>query len=137
MAITKGVTRKVSIPHEEGSWLDLAQLSYRQLAEARRAKLDDTLGLLRAMKDLTLPQPDATQQADALNAYDIGVLLRHGIAAWSYGAEVTADDLDERTAQWAAREILAFSLPDETALGKAPSRSIAISEDPVPLRRSG
>ena len=137
MALTRGVTRKVEIPHEEGAWMELRQLNYRQLTAARRAKLDDTLGLLRAMQDLTLPQPDGLQQADPLVSYDVGVLLHHGIVAWSYGDEVTPDELDERTANWAAREVLAMSVPDEAAVGKASSRSTAISAEPVPLRRSG
>ena len=137
MALTKGVTRKVEIPHEEGAWLELRQLNYRQLAEARRVKLDDLFTVMRGLKDIALPQQDGQAVADPLAGYDVGVLLRYGIVAWSYGETVTPDELDDRTAQWAAREIVAMAVPDEAAVGKASSRSTAISADPVPLRRSG
>ena len=162
MALTKGITRKVEIPHEEGAWLELRQLNYRQLAEARRVKLDELFVVMKGTKDIALPgeteemrelkkraqtdpaaaaeleRREAKAKEDALlGGYDIGVLLRHGIVAWSYGETVTPDELDERTAQWAAREIVALSVPDEAAVGKASSPSTAISADPVPLRRSG
>ena len=137
MALTKGVTRKVEIPHEPDQWVQLRMLTYRQLAEARRVKLDDLFTVMRGLKDIALPQQDGQAVADPLAGYDVGVLLRYGIVAWSYGETVTPDELDDRTAQWAAREILAMAVPDEAAVGKASSPSTAISADPVPLRRSG
>jgi len=137
MALTKGVTRKVEIPHEPDQWVQLRMLTYRQLAEARRVKLDDLFTVMRGLKDIALPQQDGQAVVDPLAGYDIGVLLRYGIVAWSYGETVTPDELDDRTAQWAAREIVALAVPDEAAVGKASSPSTAISADPVPLRRSG
>ena len=137
MALTKGVTRKVEIPHEPDQWVQLRMLTYRQLAEARRVKLDDLFTVMRGLKDIALPQQDGQAVVDPLAGYDIGVLLRYGIVAWSYGETVTPDELDYRTAQWAAREIVALAVPDEAAVGKASSPSTAISADPVPLRRSG
>ena len=137
MALTKGVTRKVEIPHEPDQWVQLRMLTYRQLAEARWVKLDDLFTVMRGLKDIALPQQDGQAVVDPLAGYDIGVLLRYGIVAWSYGETVTPDELDDRTAQWAAREIVALAVPDEAAVGKASSPSTAISADPVPLRRSG
>lgn len=138
MALTKGVTRKVEIPHEPDQWMELRHLSYRQLDEARQAKLDELFGFLRKTKDLTLPKPDDDKAAaDRLAAYDVPTLLRHGIVAWSYGDAVTPDDLDAKTADWAAREILALSMPDEAAVGKGSSRSTGTSSEPETPPRSG
>ena len=54
-------------------------------------------------------QNQAEQQGASGDQFDQAVMLRSGIAAWSYGESVspeTIDRLDERTAEWAYAEIV-------------------------------
>ena len=115
MALTKGVTRKVEVPHEQGAWLELRQLNFRQIAEARALKLNTTIDLLRSLEGIPLPAGRAWSIDNSAppGSFDVPTLLKYGIVAWSYGDEVTPDELDERTAIWAACEIVALSVPDE------------------------
>lgn len=131
------ITRRVEIPGESDQWLDLRLLSWRQLAEARETQATAALrrvavlgpgvtASLRAERAEAARNaeiasargetPEAEPAGDPLAAYDVGVVLKHGITGWSYPDELTAaniDALDEATALWAAREILGFKPQSE------------------------
>ena len=103
----------------------------RQAASAERTRL--ALENYRAMGSdlLTSLQTVATSvvpEVDPMNSYDVRTLLLKGIAGWSYDAAVTPDALDALdavTAEWAAREVLAFNgPPDEAARKNGSGRSI-------------
>ncbi len=104
--------RRVEIPHEPGSWMEIRALSFVALAEARHARLAQLAelgGILSALRDVATPTSAA--EADPLASYDRLSLLSAGIVAWSYGPTIAAADLDDPTSEWAAREILAYSVP--------------------------
>jgi hypothetical protein len=114
--------KDVPIPHEEGEWLRLRMLGGKKLQEARDVNSDRALATFRkmgaegiqAIQKMTRQDADAALKTDPLAEYDIDVLLRAGIVAWSYDEKVTpqaVEELDEATRKWAATEILKMSLP--------------------------
>lgn len=117
MGLTRHITRQIEVPHEPGQFFVVRKLSWQQLEEAQEARVDATLRRLaetgKAFASLRDLRADAAvADPDPLNAFDRATLLRHGVVAWSYDAEVTPEtlaDLDEPTAAWAAREILALA----------------------------
>lgn len=128
--LTSRIVKQVDIPGEEGEWLKLRMLSGKKLEEAREVQVDRQLAIFRkmgregveAIKGMTVEQAEATLKADPLAEYDIDVLLRSGILAWSYREEdgtpikVTPqaiEELDEPVRKWAAGELLRMSLPTE------------------------
>ncbi len=117
MALVANITKKVDIPHEEGEWLEVRRLSWRQ-----KQKAEDTAKdlMMERMKKLggdvlaVLRNLDEKQEQAPQAQYDQGAILRAGIAAWSYDAKVnpdTVESLDEETATWAFNEILSFNKP--------------------------
>lgn len=139
MALRSGVASRVEIPHEPGEWMDLRQLGWSGLDEARRAKQGESFGNLRQMGDdvFTMIQKarkelgaddDDDGPADPLQAYDLGTVLKLGIADWSYPEKVSAETigmLDPETARWAARAIVGATSESGAARknGSAPSSS--------------
>ena len=122
MALVTGLTKKLDIPGEDGQWITIRQLSWRQRERASEARTDQVMGRLKSMGPDILRELQGAQArpdvqaatADPLTAYDKALVLQFGITAWSYGDKVKPDDideLDEATADWAAREIIAFSSP--------------------------
>ena len=118
-----GVTRKVEIPHEDGEWLELKTLSWRELEQARKARSNEVFANMRAMGSDILAtlrdvKTDDVQQAaaDPVNEYDRATLLKSGIVGWSYESAFSpekVDELDERTAAWAAAEIAPKPVTEE------------------------
>ena len=116
MALRSGIVTRQEIPGEDGEWVDLRQLGWKDLDSARRARQTDSFDSLRAMgKDLyqmiqeTRSDTSAASEIDPLTMYDLGTVLELGIAAWSYDAPVTPETiatLDPETADWAARQIV-------------------------------
>ena len=139
--LTSGVVKREAIPHEPGEWLEVRQLGWTALREAREKKaiavMQAASGMDRkflaevreaareaaqeasVIREATVVAQDAT--ADALDSYDAAMLLNAGIVAWSYAAKVTPAaiaDLDEVTADWAVRLVLALNLPAGEAARK-------------------
>ena len=140
MSVVTGITRRADVPHEPGQWLELRMLSWLDLDHARTARIKEIAERAKVLSGinfaaLAVPQPQPVE--DPLLNFDVQTLLRRGVSAWSYGDKVTTDDLDERTAQWAAREILALTLPDEGSLGKGSSRSTGTSPEPEVPQTNG
>jgi len=112
-------TRRVDIPHEPGAWVELRELSGRQLRKNREKK---TWTLLARVNEAggfeKLPKtPEGTEQEpDPLMPYDLDDLLQKGIVAWSYPEEVTPEAierLDERTERFIAFELVPGAEDDE------------------------
>ena len=130
MAINTVLTETEAIPHEPGQWIEFRRLGHKALKEAREGKArrqmraasdvsrDLDPAFLQRMRDevtaAVAAREAAAPEADPLDDYDTDELLRRGIAAWSYADPLTPeniDGLDEATADWAARRILALSKP--------------------------
>ena len=105
------LTEQVAIPHEPGEWMKFRALSWRDLQAAREAQM------ARALREVAGLSPQAfeflenqtEQQGASVGQFDQTVVLRSGIAAWSYGEPVSpeaVDRLDQRTADWAFAEIV-------------------------------
>ena len=136
MGLVTDKTKRVEAPDGSG-WVDIKALGWLALDNARTKRIHQLSERLQALKDLT--SLAAAQKPDPLTAYDKRYLLTHGIAAWSYGEFLPdlIEALDEPTADWAAREILSYSVPGESEMGKASSLSTDTSAETVPLRMNG
>lgn len=118
MALRTGITKREQIPHEDGQWMDLRLLGWRDLDAARRERQNESYDSLRRMggdlykmiqETRAEVKRDDTGTDDPLQTYDLGTVLKLGIAAWSYDAPVndeTVGALDRETAEWAARVIV-------------------------------
>lgn len=122
MGLISKITKVVEIPGEPSEWLEIRQLGWVTLEKAKTQRLaaliqmNDVLGALReAIKNggAVVQEAKAAAAKDPFQQYDQLTLLRHGVAGWSYKADVDVELLDEKTAEWAARQILAYTLPGE------------------------
>lgn len=132
MAIVSNVTRRAEIPHEPGEWVEIRRLSWRQLEKASDLQTNASLARMRALGgDLlgALRSSSSQQQADPAASYDRAFVLNAGIVRWSYDVPVSPESidlLDEETAAWVFREILALHKPrteEEQKNGSSPSTS--------------
>lgn len=115
-------TRRVEIPHEPGEWLELRQLTWRQLKAAKAARQMEVLQSVRTLGgDLLRDLQQMSQGAaagDPTAEYDQATVLSAGIAAWSYAEAVSPeaiDQLDPATADWALRELVVLTPQGEEA----------------------
>lgn len=133
MALTSELTKTVPVPHEQGQSFTIRKLSHHHVSMARDRARDRALELMRQLGDIKLPEPKDAPPADPAAEYDRGTVLTHGITGWTYSApcdETHIADLDEETADWAFREVLAFSVRT-AAEGKASASDSPDSTDPA------
>jgi hypothetical protein len=138
MGVVTGKTQRLDAPDGSG-WIQISALGWLDLDTARTKRLNELAQTMKSFKDLALPSAGEGAKPDPLMMYDRRYLLLHGITEWSYGDPIDVEALDQPTAEWAAREILAFSVPGETEMGKASSRSTDTSAIPseTSLRKNG
>jgi hypothetical protein len=114
------LTKRVVPEHEPDAWFEIRMLPGKKLDEAQRAHQRLLLaewGDVIAKLDALGSRSDAAAP-DALAGFDVDVLNRAGVVAWSYSDKPTAqeiEDLDDTTRRWLAREILEFSRPSGDA----------------------
>ena len=112
-------TRRVDIPHEPGAWVELKELSGRQLRKNREkktwtlmAKVNEAGGFEKLPKT-----PEGTEQKpDPLMAYDLDDLLEKGIVSWSAPEPVTPEAierLNDETERFIAFELIPGAEDDE------------------------
>ena len=139
--LTIGMTDKLDIPDEPDAWIEVRRLSWRHLADARKARQLEVFATVRAMGSDVLnslpgrcskgcgeekhdgacpPVAERADQAavDPVNEFDIETLLVNAIVGWSYDEPVSKatinDSLSEPTAKWLAGEIVRLNtLPTE------------------------
>ena len=112
-------TERVEIAHEPGEWMELKRLNAKKLKKAREAKTQEAWLMMQAagpefMTQIRSVATDtrSARNADPLDDFDAWKLCEYGIAYWSYPEDVTVaniEEFDERTLNWAAREILRVS----------------------------
>lgn len=133
MLVRNLLSDKIDIPHESGQWMQFRRLNGRRIAECMDRRQADAMTRMKALgsdglamirdaaagKDKNDPVADV--KSDPMGSFDRETLLLHGIAAWSYDADVKAElasedgGLDPITSDWAALEILRFNklIPEE------------------------
>ena len=106
------LTDQVGVPHEPGEWMKFRPLSWLDMQAARDARLTRALqrasGLLPEALEV-LRDETVQEEGASVEQLDQAVILRSGIAEWSYGEPVSPETigrLDERTAEWAYEEIV-------------------------------
>ncbi len=120
--LTGNRTRRVDIPDEEGQWVELRELSGRQLRKIKKVKFKDTIQDSREMGGELMAaiagvkQEDLKASAkDALAEYDMDELLEAGIVVWSYVDDdgnpvaVNSDNigqLDQKTEKFIAMQLV-------------------------------
>lgn len=118
MALVRGQTLRLDIPHEPGEWVTIKKLPWGLLDGARETRTRAVIErakvmgpeLMASLRDAGNREDVQQALADDVDEYDRGFLFDHGIAEWSYDAPITeASDLDEVTADWLAREIVRFN----------------------------
>ncbi len=117
---------RFDVPHEAAAWFDLRRLSWKQLREARKLQAKEQRQIAKDfgaefVAALTAGKVDEEgvrrlmrEQQYKVENFDMGNLLESGIAAWSYEEPVekdTLEQLDERTAVWAAQQIIDLTKP--------------------------
>ena len=114
--LTGDRTRRVPIPHEDGEWVELKELSGRQLRKVKKARFKEIIldakdmgpELMKALTRIDAADVEAAAR-DPLAEYNIDALLEEGIVAWSYEDEVgkeTIGQLDQKTEQFIARQLV-------------------------------
>lgn len=133
MALVRGQTTRLDIPGEPGEWVEIKKLPWGLLDGAREARTNAVIERAKLMGSEMMASLRDIKTADAtpdpLNDYDRGFLLRHAVQAWSYDAELPdgVEDLDEDTAEWLAREIVAFNRRQRTEAERLDAMSPSIS----------
>ena len=151
MALAGRISEQIPVPGEPGEWIKVKDLTFGELRASieerlrkRNAYLRENLDVMTRVEEAqariasaTATEADraevaeaeteaAKAEADPLAAHDIDTLLRVGLAAWSYQADLDWTQLDVATARFAAIEVLRFSrqLPetkDERKNASSPS----------------
>ena len=117
MGLVTNITKRLDVPHEQGEWVEIRKLSWRQLEAASDAQTEKAMAKVSGLgAELMASLPKAVAgDRDPVDSYDRGAALAAGIIAWSYDAPVSPDaigDLDEETAGWLMREIISFTTGD-------------------------
>jgi len=120
------ILEKVNIPHEEGEWVELRQLSWTAMDDAVDAKQQRDVGqvkrmggdvfeaIMRSAKTKDDDEEGKPKGRAGYEAYDPETLIRRALIGWSYDVKITVDrirDLDAKTADWLAREIYERNKP--------------------------
>lgn len=135
---TEGITERRDVPNEPGEWFEIRKLSWHELKQAREARSAAVMGTVRSMGGEVMaalprrckscgeekhagdcPPPgdrEDASAADPTNPYDQEVILYAGIASWSYQPALNKENrtklingIDEPTADWLFREIVAYN----------------------------
>ncbi len=116
MLVSK-IVERVDIPHEEGQWVDLRQLSFTAIEEAGKVKQRKGVADVRdmggdvfeaIMRSSKRQVDDDDQERDPVDSYDWETLINKALVGWSYDGKPTLErirDLDMKTARWMAIEI--------------------------------
>jgi len=120
---------RVEIPHSDGDWFEFIKPSWLRLKKAKKAVqregFDDMKAIGPEMMDALLAAADkggkkAVEQVleaerYALSSFDMGVLLRSCVRAWSFSGadgkpadvnDENVNELDEQTATFMAQTII-------------------------------
>jgi hypothetical protein len=130
MLVSK-IVEKLDVPHEEGQWVEIKNLSWKAMEEAVNNKQERDIGQVKRMggdvfeaimrstnKNEGKSEDEESEKkvrGATFESYDMETLLRKAILSWSYDGKPTVEriqDLDARTAKWLAREVYERNKPD-------------------------
>lgn len=118
------VQREIRLPHEMETAVTIRMLSWSALETASKARSKAAIDsaedlnpeLLAALVNVRTPDEEEddseTEREVSARRYDRAAVLLAGIAAWSYSAEVSKEniaDLDEPSAKFLHEEIVEYS----------------------------
>ena len=132
---------EVSPPWEPEATFGLRLLAWPERDEAQVAKTRRSFAMMEGISAEVIgalpsrgsqePEPSvAATSEDPLDDYDLGTLLKYGLASWSYARELTEASkqlLDDRTAKWLGRQIVDLNSWSEEEVGNSNGHSEAIS----------
>jgi len=129
---------EVSPPWEPGASFGLRLLAWPERDEAQLARTRRSFAVMEGIDpDIMAALPQRAEDAtatptsdDPLDEYDLGTLLKYGLASWSYEQDLTEPNkalLDDRTAKWIGREIIRLNCWSEEEAGNLNGRYEAIS----------
>jgi hypothetical protein len=129
---------EVSPPWEPGATFGLRLLAWPERDEAQLARTRRSFAVMEGIDpDIMAALPQRAEDAtatpssdDPLDEYDLGTLLKYGLATWSYEQDLTEQNkalLDDRTAKWIGREIIRLNCWSEEEAGNLNGRYEAIS----------
>lgn len=169
MALTTSLTRKIDIPHEPGEFIVFRMPSWVDLETAREERTRKQFSNMRMTREVLGPDVieemrlenaklQEAKEADTkaiavkrtaeevLGEFDKLLLLKTGIAGWSYDAPVSVEAisaLDEQTAKWAGLTLAALAesgfdaiLPDVTMNDRGNVIDVSPGVDADPLASS-
>ena len=109
MGLRSDVTKTVGIPGDPGQSLTIRMVAWTTLDKAKDIRMREIVALVAALGG-TVKASDAP--ADRLLKFDKFTLLKHGVVGWSYPDELNIERLEPPVVEWAAREILDYTLPE-------------------------
>ena len=129
---------EVTPPWEPGATFGLRLLAWPERDEAQLARTRRSFAVMEGIDpDIMAALPQRAEDAtatpssdDPLDEYDLGTLLKYGLASWSYEQDLTEPNkalLDDRTAKWIGREIIRLNCWSEEEAGNLNGRYEAIS----------
>ena len=129
---------EVTPPWEPGATFGLRLLAWPERDEAQLARTRRSFAVMEGIDpDIMAALPQRAEDAtatpssdDPLDEYDLGTLLKYGLASWSYEQDLTEQNkamLDDRTAKWIGREIIRLNCWSEEEAGNLNGRYEAIS----------
>ena len=129
---------EVTPPWEPGASFGLRLLAWPERDEAQLARTRRSFAVMEGIDpDIMAALPQRAEDAtatpssdDPLDEYDLGTLLKYGLASWSYEQDLTEPNkalLDDRTAKWIGREIIRLNCWSEEEAGNLNGRYEAIS----------
>ena len=105
-------TRKIDIPHEEGQWIEVRDLTRKEITESKRLKMVETMTSMKDFGDIMQMFTGMTTIKDVpitVESYDLDYVLEKAITGWSYDEEAGPESisrLDQKTSELVACDLL-------------------------------
>lgn len=109
-------TRKIDLPHEEGQWIEVKDLTRKVIQESKRLKMLELMEAFAGKLDAFMGKEIDPDAQITLESYDIDTVLEFAVVGWSYDTKFSPDliaQLDQRTAEFTACDLLGIEEGDD------------------------
>ena len=112
--VDKKARERVDIPHEPGEWIELAPLTGAEMEKSfQKQSMAVTKDLLDAeisFDDLPTEESQASRRTlkSVSRQFNTSMLLQYAVKNWSYGADVTEDNIE--SLDYSTREFLVLEI---------------------------